>query len=654
MLGIIIYYIYDDGFFGKINIILFGDLLQLPPVKANFPFVQLTREEMIKHVKSLDSCNLFHKFDYDELTINMRQKDDELYNEMLLRMRLGFITDQDHDELRKRMIPFLSPNPADHIEELCNYLERFDDDDFVCLLPTKEMCKALNDAMLQRIDSEEVYLTANDTFKCPKRLEKNIFKLLNEDDDNHCGIERVIKVKIGAKIMIRRNIDVSIGLVNGTIGKITSFKKDKNGAVTHINIKLKTDEEYSIEPIEYKFIIKDNIYIARQQFPICLSYGITIHKSQGISVKNAVVDAGSSIFTQGQTYVACSRVISLKGLHLINFDPSRIEAAELAIREYNRLRQLYRPDLHFLQIPDNNIYKQRKGDRDIKWTAFRNTSCNDNSNLQMISDSCWNILGLHDQHDISRFANVCIQSLFHCTTVRRILMEHSGHDSLQTIFNQYISKTVVNIEPLREYLHEKYTPSIQQDVSEFLVDLCEKSLLLQKILGNHLRTLIVCPGCTLSYNPPDTLIFILPLHLPEPTRAYELQELIDYNLGTWLDVEEKCKNNCKCKQRQLLKIDVNSTLLIVKLLLFTADDKSTSKITNFRINNIPKAKISIEKKIYKVISGIFHHGNSIANGHYTNMLRKENNWLKVYNSFINKKPWPKGAKDAYILFLERI
>jgi len=77
---------------------------------------------------------------------------------------------------------------------------------------------------------------------------------------------------------------------------------------------------------------------------------MTIHKSQGLSLKHAVVEAGNSVFSCGQIYVALSRVTTLSGLHLINFDPSSVKANELAIIEYNRLRSQYRPDLLNINI----------------------------------------------------------------------------------------------------------------------------------------------------------------------------------------------------------------------------------------------------------------------------------------------------------------
>ncbi|KAG5336927.1 PIF1 helicase, partial [Acromyrmex heyeri] len=65
--------------------------------------------------------------------------------------------------------------------------------------------------------------------------------------------------------------------------------------------------------------------VHRKQFPLPLSYGITIHKNQGITCKNAMMDLGTSVFSDGQAYVGLSRVSTLEGLHLINF-PASIKA----------------------------------------------------------------------------------------------------------------------------------------------------------------------------------------------------------------------------------------------------------------------------------------------------------------------------------------
>jgi len=69
----------------------------------------------------------------------------------------------------------------------------------------------------------------------------------------------------------------------------------------------------------------DRAYVIRKQFLLSLSYSITIHKSQGLSLQNPI---GDSVFSCGQIYVALSQVMSLDGLHYINFDPSSIFASE--------------------------------------------------------------------------------------------------------------------------------------------------------------------------------------------------------------------------------------------------------------------------------------------------------------------------------------
>ncbi|KAK2578781.1 hypothetical protein KPH14_008885 [Odynerus spinipes] len=65
----------EDGWFGRINIVLFGDLLQLPPVRQFSPFENMQSPEIIKFLGSLGAPNTWKDLlSYDELTINMRQK----------------------------------------------------------------------------------------------------------------------------------------------------------------------------------------------------------------------------------------------------------------------------------------------------------------------------------------------------------------------------------------------------------------------------------------------------------------------------------------------------------------------------------------------------------------------------------------------------
>ncbi|EZA51128.1 ATP-dependent DNA helicase PIF1, partial [Ooceraea biroi] len=131
----------------------------------------------------------------------------------------------------------------------------------------------------------------------------------DEDSSRTAGLVRIITVKVGARVMIRKNIDISLGLVNGTIGTIISLiiiRSAIDNKVEKIKIRMSSGIEHIIERVSVKFEVMDRAFVIRKQFPICLSYGMTIHKSQGLSLKHAIVEAGNSIFSCGQIYVCRS------------------------------------------------------------------------------------------------------------------------------------------------------------------------------------------------------------------------------------------------------------------------------------------------------------------------------------------------------------
>ena len=88
-----------------------------------------------------------------------------------------------------------------------------------------------------------------------------------------------------------------------------------------------------------------NFSVYRKQFPLVLAYAVTIHKSQGLSLDCAILDLSDNVFSPGMAYVALSRVRTLSGVHLIEFDQYSIFVCSKSLQEFNRLRGLYRPDL---------------------------------------------------------------------------------------------------------------------------------------------------------------------------------------------------------------------------------------------------------------------------------------------------------------------
>ncbi|KAI5732111.1 hypothetical protein M8J77_021724 [Diaphorina citri] len=285
----------------------------------------------------------------------MRQRDDATFADVLSRVRLGVLTKRDQDILCQRLLPLESDSISSRLKEVTNHLASLPSDT-VCLLPTRNMCEQLNGAMLQTLDQPEIAIVAIDKIDCPRFLNNKASEAIRRYEE--------IVLKLGARIMLRRNIDVSLGLVNGSIGTVEKFIHDIDDRtkVHKIKIKFSHGLVYDLERVTTKFEVLPRAYVHREQFSICLAYAITIHKSQGLSLTNALLDIGSAIFSCGQAYVALSRVTSLSGVHLINFDPSQTKALESAISEYSRLRTVYRPDLSALKYCRKR--KRKLADRD--------------------------------------------------------------------------------------------------------------------------------------------------------------------------------------------------------------------------------------------------------------------------------------------------
>ena len=71
-------------------------------------------------------------------------------------------------------------------------------------------------------------------------------------------------------------------------------------------------------------MVMKTLYMYRSQFPLILAFAVTIHKCQGLSLDNAIIDLSDEVFNAGIAYVALSRVRTLSGLYLTSFDPKAL------------------------------------------------------------------------------------------------------------------------------------------------------------------------------------------------------------------------------------------------------------------------------------------------------------------------------------------
>ena len=124
------------------------------------------------------------------------------------------------------------------------------------------------------------------------------------------------------------NLNVENGICNGSQGIVTNT--DFNGpTVRFLNgISLKI-------PLQF-YQSKEHPSIVIGQYPLALSWAMTIHKVQGATLDAAEMDIGSGVFTYGQSYVALSRLRSLEGLYLKAFSRETIKAHPKVVEFYKQ------------------------------------------------------------------------------------------------------------------------------------------------------------------------------------------------------------------------------------------------------------------------------------------------------------------------------
>jgi len=214
----------DNQYFGGVSVVFFGDFLQLPPVKGNQPFLQVTQHEAKQRTGAIGTINLWETFKYEELTINMRQSGDGRYASLLADLRTGHISNEQHTMLTERLI---TPGRRATVEDTCNkYFTLVNSGHSpVILLPRTAMCDEINTAMLQRLGNTIHNLTASDTLdtivdnKPLPKIQKALNKMEN-DTTRTAGLEKCIQLCVGARVMLKRNKDVDAGLVNGSVGVV--------------------------------------------------------------------------------------------------------------------------------------------------------------------------------------------------------------------------------------------------------------------------------------------------------------------------------------------------------------------------------------------------------------------------------------------------
>ena len=272
--------------FGGVQVIVFGDLFQLPPV-VNMDESSLL-ERIYPNGQFFFHSNIFQDAQFKTLELQSiyRQTDDHFIY-LLNAVRDGSITNSQIDNLNDSLV--------DSFEM---------DEGKIILTTTNARASGINQNYLKQLSSEEFSYRAQATGQFYKEL---------------FPTDEVLKLKKGAQVIMIKN-DPEKRWVNGSIGTIHDIAEKK--IKVKINHKIYEVKKEKWERIQYSYDddqqeVLENVTGSFKQYPMRLAWAITIHKSQGQTFEKVIIDMSQGSFAPGQLYVALSRCISLEGIELL-------------------------------------------------------------------------------------------------------------------------------------------------------------------------------------------------------------------------------------------------------------------------------------------------------------------------------------------------
>ena len=273
--------------FGGVQLLMIGDLQQLSPVIKGAEWDVL--KEYYDTPYFFDSIAL-KKSQYRniELTHIYRQRDIH-FIDLLAKVRNGDLDSNTLAAINKRYIEGFSPD---------------NNEGYITLTSHNNSAKIINDTKLAQLKREEFSYLAT--------VEGNF-------PESQYPIEYKLVLKKSAQVMFTRN-DPERNFVNGTIGEIISISEDvievkisDSTQVIRVEPAIWENIRYSLDAVTKE--ITEIVEGTFTQYPLKTAWAITIHKSQGLTFDNVVIDAANS-FSHGQVYVALSRCRTLEGVVL--------------------------------------------------------------------------------------------------------------------------------------------------------------------------------------------------------------------------------------------------------------------------------------------------------------------------------------------------
>ena len=331
--------------FGGISILAVGDFFQLKPVMDSWIF-----QDLKCNAQALAS-NLWREhfcvFELDEI---MRQKDDIEFAQLLNRLRYNELTPEDKNVIQRCMITETNENYPNHAPHLFTQNSKVD---------------ACNNQLIERLEGEKVIVKSVDTVikDYSKEVKQKLLRsLVNEDDvSKTANLMQILILAVGMIYDISVNVDVSDGLTNGSSCKVQLIESKMEGisrpSIVWVNffdsaVGKSTRKKYKhlfhdginddwtpIFEVQRSFVLNHNTF-QRIQFPLRPAAGKTVHKAQGCTVDEIVIDLSQTKIrkTPHIHYVALSRVRSVDNLHILNFNEQALAMDEKVLEEMERMK----------------------------------------------------------------------------------------------------------------------------------------------------------------------------------------------------------------------------------------------------------------------------------------------------------------------------
>jgi len=306
--------------FGGVQLLLIGDLSQLPPVAVEEEWDLLSQYYATPYFFSSHAWQA-SEFYTIELQHIYRQSD-KTFIDILNRIRDNRISHDIIEKLNSRYVPDILDKKNEGCVILCTHNRK---------------TKAINDKRLSEIDSRSYF------YQC---------EVEGDFDPKTYPNSEILELKEGSQVMFIKNDyqhkATERDYYNGSIGRVVELEDKKVVVRLQENGKEISVEPYTWERYRYSMDkrtmeIVQEVIGSFKQYPLKLAWAITIHKSQGLTFEKAVVDADQS-FTHGQYYVALSRCKTLEGLTLASpFLPEAVITDE-KVNDFNHSQEDNRAD----------------------------------------------------------------------------------------------------------------------------------------------------------------------------------------------------------------------------------------------------------------------------------------------------------------------